>query len=137
MFCVCVFLNYHKVHILSQPTSSFLDLLAVCVNSALSCPPLTLRFSTGVGCTPDVRSPGFRVAEPGPDTEDVYISSCFHSLPQASLHLAVLLFKNTVSCGVLTSLLSGLQLAPGQQAVAHFCMSISGFLLHFSIYVFL
>lgn len=133
----CFFWNYHKVHTLSQPTSSFLDLLAVFVNSALSCLSLTLRFSTGVGCPPEVWSPGFRVAEPGPDTDVVHVASCFHSLPQASLHGAVLLFKNTVSCGVLTSLLSGSQLAPCQQAVAHFCLSIGGFLLHFSVYIFL
>lgn len=127
------FLNYHKVHILSQPTSSFLDLLAVCVNRALSCPALALSFSTRVGCTPDMLSPGLTEAETGPDTEDV----CFlHFLPQPSLHLAILLFKNAVSCGLLTSILSGLHLAPNQQAIAHFCMSIGGFLLHCPVSLF-
>lgn len=32
------------------------------------------------------------------------VSSCVDFLPQPSLHLAVLLFKNAVSCGLLTSI---------------------------------
>lgn len=62
-------------------------------------------------------SRGLRVAENGLDIIDAYVSSCVHFLSQPSLHLAVLLSKNAVSCGLLTSILSGLHLAPDQQAV--------------------
>lgn len=114
-------------------SSCFLGFLAVCVDSASFCLALALHFSTRVGCTPDRLSPGLRGTETGPDIENVYVSLCIHFLPQPSLHLAVLLFKNTVSCGLLTSILAGLHLAPDQQAVAHFCMNVGGFLLHFSM----
>lgn len=102
---------------LPQPTSSFLDLPSVCIYGALSCPALALCFSTRQQ-QPHLLSSGLREPETGPDTQDAYASSCVHFLPQPSLHLAVLLFKKAVSCSLLTSILSGLCLAPNQQAIS-------------------
>lgn len=113
---------------------------AMCVYSAPSWLALAPRCWTRFGCTPPsplMLPPGLRVAETGPDIEDVYVSSCVHFLPQPSLHLAALLFKNAVSCGLLTSILSSLHLAADQQAAAHFCTSIGGFLLHPFVSLFL
>lgn len=101
-----------------NPTSSFLDRPAVCAYSVLSCPVLALSFSTRLICIPHMLSRGLRVAESGPDTEDTYAFSCIHFLLQPGLPLAVLLFKNAVSCGLLTSTLSSLYL--DQQVVALF-----------------
>lgn len=81
---------------------------------------------------PDWSNPGLRVAGQA-RIEDACVSSCVHFLPQPGLHLAVLLFKNAVSCGLLTSVLSGLHLARDQQTIVHCYMSIGGFLLHFSL----
>lgn len=100
-----------------QPTSSFLDLGAVCVYSALSWLALAPHGSTRFGRTPHLPCQRLRVAETGPDIEDACVSLCVQFLPQPGLHLAALLFKNAVSCGLLTSILSRLHLAADQQAV--------------------
>lgn len=103
--------------LLPQPTSSFLDLLAVCVDSALSCSALALCFSIRLGCSPVNLRPGLRLAEQA-QIQKIPVFSCIHFLPQPSLHLAVLLFKNAVSSGLLTSILSNLHLALNQQTIS-------------------
>lgn len=72
--------------------------------------------------------PQLRVAESGPVIKHAYVSLCVPFLPQPRLHLATLLFKNAVSCGLLTSILSSLHLAADQQAAACFCARIGGFM---------
>ena len=77
---------------------------------------------------------GLRVTENGLDTADACASSCVHFLPQPSLHLAVLLFKNAVSCGLLTSVsLACIWLRTSRPRASHFCTGVAGFLLHLSV----
>lgn len=109
----------------------------MCVYSAPSWLALAPCCWTRFSCTPHTRVQGLRAAATGPDIEDVYVSLCVHFLLQTSLHLAALLFKNAVSCGLLTSIFSSLHLAADQQAAAHFCTSIGGFLLHLFVALFL
>lgn len=77
---------------------------------------------------------GLRVTGNGLDTTDACVSSCVHFLPQPSLHLAVLLFKNAVSCGLLTSIsLACIWLQTSRPCAFHFCTGVGGFLLHLSV----